>query len=170
MSPFVRKVLTASGDPVKLFVLGHDLQVGIRPVRIDHGQSSQGLFPVLRDPAFVEAGKTKLRDAGQGTLDFGTADTPRLASAVVKSSRSGILIDTIRRVYTRLGFDILDDEVFFQLVAARLVEPASKSDSVRELDELGVDVVHRNTFLRASGWTGHQLRPRDFRAGRERAA
>src|SRR5699024_2525446 len=61
--------------------------------------------------------------------------------------RSGLLVDTIRSVYERLGFDIIDDEAFFQLVAVRLVEPTSKSDSVRVLDELGVEVVHRNTFL-----------------------
>ena len=97
--------------------------------------------------ALVEAGKAKLRDPGQGTLDFDTADRPRVSSAVVKSSRSGILIDTIRDVYTRLGFDVVNDEAFFQLVLARLVEPTSKSDSVRVLDELGADVVHRNTFL-----------------------
>ena len=65
----------------------------------------------------------------------------------MKSSRAGILIDAIRSVYTRLWFDTVDDEAFFQLVAARLIEPTSKSDSVRVLDELGVPVVHRNTFL-----------------------
>src|SRR5699024_12835951 len=93
------------------------------------------------------AGKAKLADPGQATLDFDTTDKPRVSSAVVKSSRSGILIDTIRAVYTRLGFDVVDDEAFFQLVLARLVEPTSKSDSVRVLDELGADVVHRSTFL-----------------------
>nr|WP_157929985.1 hypothetical protein [Brevibacterium epidermidis] len=34
-----------------------------------------------------------------------------------------------------------------QPVAVRLVEPTSKSDSVRVLDELGIEGVHRNTFL-----------------------
>ena len=63
-------------------------------------------------------------------------------------------------MYERLGFDVIDDEAFFQLVAARLVEPTSKSDSVRVLDELGVNVVHRNTFLSCLT----RAKERDYRA------
>lgn len=36
-----------------------------------------------------------------------TVDRPRLAAAVVKSSRLGILIDTIRKSYIKLGFDFI---------------------------------------------------------------
>ena len=78
---------------------------------------------------------------------FDHTDKPATAPAVVKSSRSQVIVDTIRAAYQRLGFDTVDDEAFFQLVLARLIEPTSKSDSVRVLSELGVDVVHRNTFL-----------------------
>src|SRR5690625_508809 len=70
-------------------------------------------------------------------VDFDTADRPRVSSAVVKSSRSGILIDTIRDVYTRLGFDVVDDEAFFQLVAARLVEPTRSEEHTSELQSRG---------------------------------
>lgn len=38
------------------------------------------------------------------------------------------------------------DEAFFQLVAARLIEPTSMSDSARVLTEVGMEPVHRNTF------------------------
>ena len=55
---------------------------------------------------------------------------------------------TIHTAYNRLGFDVIDDEAFFQLFLARLVEPISKSDSVRVLDELGADTKHRSTFTR----------------------
>lgn len=58
---------------------------------------------------------------------FDTADKPRVPSAVVKSSSPRLLIDTIRSVHERLGFDVVDDEDFYHLVAARLVEPTSKS-------------------------------------------
>src|SRR5699024_12043771 len=64
--------------------------------------------------ALVEAGKAKLADPGQATLDFDTADNPRVSSAVVKSSRSGILIDTSRSVSERRGVDIIGAEAFFQ--------------------------------------------------------
>ena len=140
MSPFVRKVPTASGATAVQIAD----KTGGKYRIVEHLGSAHTPEDLA---ALVEAGKAKLRDPGQGTLDFDTADRPRVSSAVVKSSRSGILIDTIRDVYTRLGFDVVDDEAFFQLVLARLVEPTSKSDSVRVLDELGADVVHRNTFL-----------------------
>lgn len=41
-----------------------------------------------------------------------------------------------------------------------MVEPTSKSDSVRVLDELGVEVVHRNTFLNSLV----RAKERDYRA------
>ncbi|WP_166969664.1 IS1634 family transposase [Brevibacterium atlanticum] len=140
MSPFVRKVPTASGATAVQIAD----KTGGKYRIVEHLGSAHTPEDLA---ALVEAGKAKLRDPGQATLDFDTADKPRVSSAVVKSSRSGLLIDTIRSVYERLGFDVIDDEAFFQLVAARLVEPTSKSDSVRVLDELGVEVVHRNTFL-----------------------
>lgn len=43
--------------------------------------------------------------------------------------------------YDRLGFDTVGDEAFAQLVLARVVEPTSKADSLRVLDELGVEHV-----------------------------
>ncbi|MFP3398333.1 IS1634 family transposase [Brevibacterium sp. SIMBA_078] len=153
MSPFVRKVLTASGATAVQIAD----KTGGKYRIVEHLGSAHTPEDLA---ALVEAGKAKLRDPGQATLDFDTADKPRVASAVVKSSRSGLLIDTIRTVYERLGFDIIDDEAFFQLVAARLVEPTSKSDSVRVLDELGVDVVHRNTFLNSLV----RAKDRDYRA------
>ncbi|WP_181276265.1 IS1634 family transposase [Brevibacterium oceani] len=140
MSPFVRKVPTASGATAVQIA---DKTGGTYRI-VEHLGSAHTPEDLA---ALVEAGKAKLRDPGQATLDFDTADKPRVSSAVVKSSRSGLLIDTIRTVNERLGFDVFDDEAFFQLVVARLVEPTSKSDSVRVLDELGVEVVHRNTFL-----------------------
>lgn len=153
MSPFVRKVPTASGATAVQIAD----KTGGKYRIVEHLGSAHTPEDLA---ALVEAGKAKLRDPGQATLDFDIADKPRVASAVVKSSRSGLLIDTIRTVYERLGFDIIDDDAFFQLVAARLVEPTSKSDSVRVLDELGVEVVHRNTFLNCL----IRAKERDYRA------
>jgi len=140
MSPFVRKVRTASGATAVQIAD----KTGGKYRIVEHLGSAHTPEDLV---ALVEAGKAKLRDPAQATLDFDTADKPRTTTAIVKSSRAGILIDAIRSVYTRLGFDTVDDEAFFQLVAARLIEPTSKSDSVTVLDELGVPVVHRNTFL-----------------------
>ncbi|KIT68143.1 transposase, partial [Staphylococcus aureus] len=61
-----------------------------------------------------------------------------------------LLVDAIRASYQALGLGHqVDDEAFFQMVLARLVEPTSKVDSLRVLAELGVEVVHRNTFMNA---------------------
>jgi transposase len=68
-------------------------------------------------------------------------------AAVLGPKRSGLLIDVIRTVYDRLGFNVVDDNVFFQLVLARLVEPTSKRDSIRVLNEIGANPPHYNTLL-----------------------
>src|SRR5699024_6226282 len=116
MSPFVREVPTASGSTAVQIA---DKTGGTYRI-VEHLCSSHTREDLA---ALVEAGEAKLADHGQATHDFDTTDKPRVSSAVVKYSRSGILIDTIRAEYTRLGFDFIDDEAFFQLVAARLVEP-----------------------------------------------
>ncbi len=56
---------------------------------------------------------------------------------VLKSS-SGLLYDALARVYASLGFDdAVGDEVFRDLVIARLVEPTSLLDVDRVPAELG---------------------------------
>jgi hypothetical protein len=47
------------------------------------------------------------------------------------STCSRLLYDTLGVVYDWLGFDIVDDPVFRDLVIARLVEPTSKADALR---------------------------------------
>jgi hypothetical protein len=55
------------------------------------------------------------------------------------SSRAGALWDGLAAAYEQLGFEQAAgrDEVFRQLVLARIVEPASKLDSLRVLAEAG---------------------------------
>lgn len=65
---------------------------------------------------------------------------------MVNSKRSRLLVETLRSAWSVLGFDVVEDEAFFQLVAARLIEPTSMSDSRRALAEVGVAPVRRNTF------------------------
>ncbi|XBH22927.1 hypothetical protein V5R04_06855 [Jonesiaceae bacterium BS-20] len=47
-----------------------------------------------------------------------------------------------------MEFDVLEDDAFFQLVLASLVEPTSKFDSVRVVEELGLQAAHLSTFKR----------------------
>lgn len=93
--------------------------------------------------ALMSAGRDKLH-AGQEALDLDLSQDPQ--SAVVQAKRSRLLLETLRSAWTTLGFDAIEDEAFFQLVAARLIEPTSMSDSRRVLAEIGMEPVHRNTF------------------------
>ncbi|WP_299305864.1 IS1634 family transposase [uncultured Brachybacterium sp.] len=93
--------------------------------------------------ALMSVGRDKIH-AGQLALDLDLSQDPQ--SAVVNSEHSRLLVETLRSAWSVLGFDVIEDEAFFQLVAARLIEPTSMSDSRRVLTEVGVEPVHRNTF------------------------
>lgn len=53
--------------------------------------------------------------------------------------------------YSHLGFDVVGDEAFKQLVLARLIEPTSKADSLRVLDEIGIAHASLRTMFRSLG-------------------
>lgn len=55
---------------------------------------------------------------------------------VLKTS-SGLLYEALAGVYSSLGFDVVGDEVFRDLVIARIVEPTSLLDIDRVLAEMG---------------------------------
>jgi len=87
-------------------------------------------------------------------LDFGAAAAAAAASGAgpleIVASRAGHLWDALGRAYDSLGFDAATggDEVFRQLVLARIVEPTSKLDSLRVLAETGIDPVPYRTVTR----------------------
>ena len=95
------------------------------------------------------------RHAGQLALDLdldddgGTMDGPSAgASAVVEGTSSLILWEVLNGLYDDLGLNCVRDEAFRALVLARVIEPTSKADTVRVLDEIGVRSPHRVTFMR----------------------
>ena len=67
--------------------------------------------------------------------------TPRARELVprprVLKTYSRLLYDTLAGVYSGLGFDVVGDEVFRDLVIARVVEPTSLLDVDRVLAEMG---------------------------------
>ncbi|XEO19649.1 IS1634 family transposase [Buchananella felis] len=92
--------------------------------------------------------------AGQAELDLDGVCTPErqgtsLAAPVVKGQASRLLWGVLEQAWYRLGFSVVDDEAFRQLVLARLVEPASKVETIRILEELGIAAPHRSTIKRA---------------------
>ena len=141
MSPFLRKVRTASGAvAVQIVEKKHGQRRILEHLGSAHSQAELA--------ALVEIGTQKL-NAGQEQLDLGLDEGGAPAgAAVVESSRSQLLIEVIRGSWERLGFGVIDDEAFFQLVLARLVEPTSKLDSLRVINELGLVPVHLSTVKR----------------------
>src|SRR5690625_5132830 len=158
MAPFLRKVKTASGATA-----------------VQIADKTGGSYRILEHlgSAHTEAELAALMTLGheklhpdQGVLPLETSPPDVSGERVAKSSRAGLLIDALTDVYHRLGCaDVLQDEAFFQLVLARLVEATSTSDSVRVLAELGVDAVHRNTLTAALG-RAHAHDYRSWIAGR----
>lgn len=84
---------------------------------------------------------------GQLSLDF---DLPKQSDreARLRRSYSGLLWDVLNGVYDTLGFNAVDDPVFRQLVLARIIEPASKLDTIRILDGLGLDAPSNTSIHR----------------------
>jgi Transposase DDE domain len=90
--------------------------------------------------AALKAAAAERLAAGQGELDLGVAAQPGSAPLPITSSRAAHLWDALSHAYDVLGFDTAasGDEVFRQLALARIIEPTSKADSLRVLDEAGV--------------------------------
>jgi hypothetical protein len=104
------------------------------------------------DDVELELLKTVARQrlaAGQGELDLGLDAPPEAGGALpITASRMGHLWDALSRAYDWLGFAdaAKGDEVFRQLVLARIIEPTSKLDSLRVLEEVGVAPVSYRTL------------------------
>lgn len=86
---------------------------------------------------------------GQQALDLGMEEAPATSrSGVIMGKRSALLWQVLTDVYARLGFNVVDDAAFAQLVLARVVEPTSKADSLRVLDDLGIAHASLRTMFR----------------------
>ena len=138
MVVFLRKVKTASGATAVQIAR----REGRRDVVIEHLGSAHTDAELA---VLIQAGRAKIED-GQGELDLRMKAVGNERTGIIESQTSRLLIEVITTAWRTLGFDVIEDEAFFQLVLARLVEPTSIRDAVRVLDELGVVPAHRNTF------------------------
>ena len=146
MSPYVRTVKTASGATAVQIV--YSSSRGSR--QIEHLGSA-------RDDAGVELLKTAAQQrlaAGQSELDLGLTTSLDAAPAggplPITASRMGHLWDGLEHAYRVLGFEVATgkDKVFRDLVLARIIEPTSKLDTPRVLDEVGVPAPAYRTITR----------------------
>ncbi|SDB80398.1 Transposase DDE domain-containing protein [Raineyella antarctica] len=137
----MRKVKTASGATAVQIVHKRGKQrLGIDHIGSAHDQGELELLLQVARERLVQ---------GQDELELGWEPTGRPpGQAVVESTASAVLWDALSSVYDGLGFDVLGDECFRQLVLARIVEPTSKLDSIRVLDGLGVAAPSLSTIKR----------------------
>lgn len=146
MSPYVRTVKTASGARAVQIV--HSSRRGSRD--IEHIGSAH-------DDAELELLKAAARQrlqAGQGEFDFGLdqVGSPAQPGAAlpITSTRMRHLTEALTCAFTALGLDVASggDEVFAALVLARIIEPTSKLDSLRVLEEAGIGAPSYPTVKR----------------------
>jgi Transposase DDE domain len=144
---YVRTVKTASGARAVQIV--HGSRRGAR--RIEHLGSAH-------DDQEWEALRAAARQrlaGGQGELELGLdADVAGAGAGPgpleIASSQMGHLWQGLGAAYDALGFEAAagGDEVFRQLVLARIIEPTSKADSLRVLAEVGIAAVSYPTLNR----------------------
>jgi Transposase DDE domain len=163
---FIRRVRTASGATavqIARYVGGR--QRIVKHVGSAHTEAELGVL--------LQRARELLEDPAQGVLDIGVEPTPPVASLVgprreaglfdapqtapdrgrdgpgrVVSTDSRVLFEALAGVFTSLGFDALADEVFRDLVIARLVEPTSILDTGRVLTDLGRKPASEKTMRR----------------------
>ena len=128
--PYVRTVKTKSGAMAVQVVWSS--RRGSRKIEHLGSAHDEAELEVLK-----AAGRQRIA-AGQAELDLGLEPAGG-GPLPITSSRMGCLLDALERGYRVLGLDAAagGDKVFRDLVLARIIEPASKLDSLRVLEEAG---------------------------------
>ena len=129
--PYVRTVRTASGaTAVQIVYSSHRGSREIEHIGSAHDDAELELLKAAARQKLV---------AGQGELDLGMDTGAPGGPLPITASRMDCLLGALEHAYRTLGFDRAagGDEVFRDLVLARIIEPVSKLDSLRVLEEAG---------------------------------
>jgi len=133
VSPWVRTVRTASGATAVQVVWSK--RGGVLDLEHVGSAHDDVELTMLRHAAAarIHAGQEPFDLSGQGQVPpVGAGSFPIVAS------RAARVWQSLRTAWEAVGFGAaIHDEVFWQMVAARVVEPVSKADSLRVLGELG---------------------------------
>jgi transposase len=166
---FIRRVRTASGaTAVQIAEYAGGRQRILRHVGSAHTEAELGVL--------FERARDLLAGPGQAMLDLGVEPTPPVVDLLpppgepalfehadhsrrggrdgagrVVATGSRLLFDALAGIYSGLGFDVLGDETFRDLVIARIVEPTSLLDSGRVLTDLGTAPASYSTMKRTLG-------------------
>ena len=141
MGSFVRRVKTASGATA--------VQIVHKRGRVVQGIDHIGSAHDADQLALLEEVARERLHAGQHALEFDPPAVRRAGAgtALVEATTARLLWDALSGVYEALGFTAVRDEAFRALVLARIVEPVSKLDTVRVIEELGVSSPSLSTFM-----------------------
>lgn len=147
MSPYIRTVTTASGATAVQVV--HSERHGKKTMEhIGSAHSEQELAALKSQAQAVIDGDQMTLELGVDTTDIatGTDENPW----PITSDKAGYLIDAIDTAYRAVGLEEAcdGDEVFKNLVIARLVQPGSKYDSIETLAEIGLASASYRTITR----------------------
>lgn len=139
---YVRTVKTASGATAVQIV--HSTRRGARDIEHLGSAHDESELEALR------AGAKQRLAEGQRELDLGLEVAGGSGPLEITASKMAHLWDALSRAYDALGFEEAagGDEVFRQLVLVRIIEPTSKQDSLRVLDEVGVAPASYATLKR----------------------
>jgi hypothetical protein len=137
MTCFIRKVQTKSGATAVQVVYkrGREI-VGIKHIGSAHSKTELDILAIRAK---------EVKNAGQLELNLFGGTEPEL---YLERSYSGLLWDALEREYQRIGFECINDEVFKQLVLARIIEPTSKLDTIRVLEGLGLSAPSNSSIHR----------------------
>jgi hypothetical protein len=88
--------------------------------------------------------------AGQTELDLGLSPGVEPGPLPIASARMSYLWEALCAAYRIVGFESVPkgDNVFRDLVLARIIEPTSKADASRVLTEVGVEAASYATVKR----------------------
>lgn len=129
MSAFIKRYASKNGGTVVQVVFKRGRRVE-RTVHIGTAHTQEHLEALLALAADTI-------HEGQGTLDL-FEEGPAGPALTLENTYSGVLWDSLCHVFDRLGFHSMGDDVFRQLVLARVIEPVSKLDTIRVLSGLGL--------------------------------
>ena len=149
---YVRTVKTASGATAVQIV--YSSRRGSRSLEHIGSAHTGAVLEALK------AAAAQRLAAGQGELDLGLGAAAGSGPLEITSTRMSHLWEALCRAYDVLGLADAagGDEVFRQLVLARIIEPTSKQDSLRVLEEVGVPAASYPTLNRrlpryaTAGW------------------
>ena len=154
VSRFIRRGRSASGA-VTVQVVNKDGSRIVDVVHVGSANTDADLAVLMEqaeamlhpDQEMLDVGAVRhaaLSEVAEGTkarqrpLEAPARGRPRSSACgggVVVGQPARLLWQVLCEAYEHLGFACLDDDAFMKIVLARIVEPTSKVDSVRVLDE-----------------------------------